>query len=265
MPEYLAILDWGIGGTDALHRLRQRHPELSILYISDTGAPPYGTLEDEEMHQRLRAIATYAGARGVGRLVVACNAASTAVPHARQHARLPIHSVIDAGVAAALATSHRRLGVIGGRRTITTQSYAAPLEMLGRHVIGRIAQPLSAAIERGEGETAQTAQLLRAILAPLVEQVDALILGCTHYIALAQRIRTILGGVDLIDPVERLVEDVSTAFMARTRPEKDIEPAPTLEFWTTGDTTRPQRAAKAAFGVALPTPIKIPMDPRAWP
>ncbi len=238
----LAIVDWGIGGMGFYRRFRARRPEVPVVYWSDTGVEPYGRQGAERLAERLRQVLRRLPAFGVSHVVVACNAASTVLERVEQYSGCST-GVIEHGVAAALATGVERVGVVGGRRTILSGAYRAPLTRMGRKVTQRIAQPLSAFVEAGELDSPALRAELGRIVRPL-QHVDALVLGCTHYPALLQRFMVALPGVTMVDPVERLLEHVDHAFQlpGGGRPEL---------FLTTGDPVAMRAAALRAFGVSL--------------
>ena len=101
---------------------------------------------------------------------------------------LHIVDVISAGIRTVQSTSFRRVGVIGGRRTILSRIYQCALSTPRRQVEGRIAQPLSALIERGELDSSEMHQTLRSILRPL-RHTDAILLACAHYPAIRDLIQ----------------------------------------------------------------------------
>lgn len=241
----LAVLDWGIGGLDFHARLRARHPALPLLYWSDSGAVPYGKLGRDALAARVAAVMAALRARGASRLVIACNAASTVLDHPTVvRAGLPVSGVIAPAIAAALADPARRLGVIGGRRTIRSGLYRRALLAAGRQVRQRVAQPLSAMVERGELDgPALTAELAR-ILAPL-RRVDALVLACTHYTALLAPIRAHLPGVRVIDPAAAALAEVEQSGWLSGHGGSDM-------FLTTGSPDATREAARLAFGLRLP-------------
>ena len=130
--------------------------------------------------------------RGVTHVVVACNAASTVLDHpAIAGVGAQVCGVIAPAIAAALADPAQVFGVIGGRRTISSGLYRQGLTAFGRRVISRVAQPLSAMVERGELDSPAVHIALAGILAPL-RKVEALVLACTHYTALLPAIRRVL-------------------------------------------------------------------------
>ena len=240
----LAILDWGIGGMGCWRAVTARAPGLDLLYVSDAGATPYGRAAPAALAARLVALSQRLAEAGVGELIVACNAASAALEGRADELALPTHTVVPHGVAAALESGAQHVGVIGGRGTITSGVYWAPLERAGRHVTQRVAQPLSALIEAGHTSGPEIDAALDAILGGLEARVEALLLGCTHYPAAAPAIAARLPGVALLDPIERLVERGVPAQAEDTAPGQ-------RRYVTTGDVAQMRRGARRAFGVEV--------------
>jgi glutamate racemase len=159
-------------------------------------------------------------------------------------AGLPVSGVIAPAIAAALADPARRLGVIGGRRTIRSGLYRRALLAAGRRVCQRVAQPLSAMVERGELDGPALASELDRILAPL-RRIDALVLACTHYTALLAPVRERLPGVRIIDPAAATLAEVERSGWLSGHGGTDM-------FLTTGSPTATREAARLAFGARLP-------------
>jgi glutamate racemase len=238
----VVVMDWGIGGVDTLQRLQAR-VGAEWLYLSDSGQPPYGLLDDEALQSRIRAVAaTFAP----DLLVVACNAASAALVPNLCACRLV--GVIAPGIRLTLrqTASGERIGLIGGRRTIEAGLHAAALEAAGRRTRGLVAQPLSAHVEAGRLAGPE----LDADLLPLVAELadcDAVLLACTHYPALLPRLAELLPAMRWLDPVEELVEQLATGL-----PPLGEGVAATLpRMMTTGDAQASELAAKLAFGAAF--------------
>jgi glutamate racemase len=285
---HLGILDWGIGGIDFYARLRVAYPGVPVTYWSDAGTTPYGKQPLAVLAARVEAVALALRERGVTHLVVACNAASTVLDDPRlralERAGLPISGVIEPAISAALADPARSFGVVGGRRTIASMAYRRGLALAGRTVIQRVAQPLSALVERGELDGPEVRAEVARIFAPLL-RVDAVILACTHYTALLPPIRAALPAARFIDPTAATLEFVARQWhLDRTlAPETRVRgrgrtlvinphgglsppllartsPAPSDMFLTTGDPQAMQRAAHLAFGVALADVKTVPVD-----
>ena len=233
----LAILDWGIGGTGLAAALVATHPRAAFVYVSDAGFTPYGKVPAHALARRLRAIAAALAERGVEHLVLACNAASTVADAVRAAGTLTVTDVVTHGVALVVSSPARRIGVVGGARTIRSGIFRRALVAAGRDVVQRVAQPLSARVEAGELSGAAVEADVARVVAPL-RTADALLLACTHYPALAPVFRAQLPGVTLLDPVERLATALRDAGLrdgARV-------------VLTTGDADATRRSAARAFG-----------------
>jgi glutamate racemase len=236
----LAILDWGIGGFGLVAALQARHPGVAYTYFSDSGFPPYGKVEPAALAVRLAHIARHLQQRGVRQLAIACNAASTVVSQTDWPQGLQVHDVIGAGLAQCLAEPVEHLGIVGGRRTIVSRALATPLRNAGRKVSQRIAQPLSAHIERGNLSGADLMDDLDRILSPL-RDVDGLLLACTHYPAISPEFQRRLPGARLFDPVQPLLLRLDTSQMVKGKPR----------ILTSGDAFAMAHGALAAFGVDI--------------
>jgi glutamate racemase len=236
----LAILDWGIGGFGLVAALQARHPGAAYTYFSDSGFTPYGKVEAGTLAARLAHIAGYLQQRGVRQLVIACNAASTVTSHTAWPQGLQVQDVISAALAQCLAEPVAHLGIVGGRRTIVSRALAAPLRRAERRVSQRVAQPLSAHIERGNLTGADLMADLDHILQPL-RGIDGLLLACTHYPAIASEFQRRLPGVRLFDPVQTLLQRIDTRHLLQREPR----------ILTTGDAAAMAHGARAAFGVDI--------------
>ena len=249
----LGILDWGIGGFGLYQLIKHDRPQLPITYWSDAGFTPYGKVPPRALAARVRAVAQALAADGVTHLAVACNAASTALPLAHDvrwpddsAEPLQIAGVLEHGARAAAAVSPKRsIGIVGGRRTIRSLSY---LRQLPNHrVRQRVAQPISAFIEAGELNSAALHASLDAIMQPL-RNVDALVLACTHYPAIAALWQARAPRAALIDPAAHMWQWMQGAWpiAAMAKPRLDGD-----RYYTTGAVPAMKRAARLAFGVAL--------------
>lgn len=251
----LAVVDWGIGGLSVYNALEVSLGQRSILYFSDSGTTPYGKLGPAQLKQRVFAVILSLAERyGVRHFVLACNAASTVLPRleaAFKKRGLLVTGVIERGVELVAASRFLRIGVIGGRRTILSRIFPARLRSPERKIVGRIAQPLSALIERGELDSDRLHAALTTILKPL-RTCDALLLACTHYAAIAAQIRRHLPNCHLLDPAEATAGYVAANW--ENCWEKDVRPPrkPERIFLTSGRAVEMRTAAALAFGNRLP-------------
>jgi glutamate racemase len=264
------VVDWGIGGVDAWQRLRARCPGWSTTYVSDSGFAPWGRVPAETLAARLQclvaavtAVLRQQGDSPPDLLIVACNAMSTVLdptpsisdPTFSALGRdlgLATFGVITPGIAMCDGP-WRRIGIIGGQRTIAAGLHEAGLRERGFDTVAVAAQPLSAHVEAGRLAGPEVENDIAAVVAALCAHgaaPDALLLACTHYPALAAHFRRLLPTTVLLDPVDALLDAVLAA---------NIKAAPALpaqhRAFTTGDPDATAHAAELAFGARLPTPI----------
>src|SRR4051812_9244493 len=95
------IMDWGIGGLSVYRALRASGNRTDVVYLSDSGNVPYGKQDRERLRKRFREIATFFEARGVDRVLVGCNSASSAIDgDSERFENVRFESIIPAGVRA---------------------------------------------------------------------------------------------------------------------------------------------------------------------
>ena len=233
----LAILDWGIGGL-SIHKLVQElRKNIAVLYLSDTGVTPYGRMSRGALVARLHAVIAYLQTRGVTHLVIGCNAASTAIPYL-QVCDLKIEGVIESAVSLTVQVQPARLALIGGRRTVLSGVYRQAFAERGIQVAQRIAQPLSALIEKGDVSSDELRAECRRILSP-IKNCSHLLLACTHYPAIASVLREFVSEKTVfIDPAGVLVNRIK---------RWELPPGGADVFLTTGEPAQMRRAARQAF------------------
>jgi len=201
----IGVFDSGIGGLTVAAALQSLLPSENIFYIGDTARVPYGGKSRRTVERYSVEIGGLLLAEQAKMIVVACNTASAlAVPRMREIFKVPVQGVVTPGAEAAVrATKTRRIGVMGTRATIASGAYEHAIKCLDPSVqVFSVASPLLVPlIEEGLFEDPVTDQILARYLAPLLAQnVDALVLGCTHYPLLRAAIARAAGpDVTLVD------------------------------------------------------------------
>ncbi|MEO8650412.1 MAG: aspartate/glutamate racemase family protein [Acidobacteriota bacterium] len=243
----LGIIDWGIGGIGVYKQIKALAPERSVIYFSDTGATPYGRMRRPELVARLKLVIEFMRSRGVDQVLIACNAASTAIPYLGP-GDLNIEGMIDTAVEITCRYRPERLGLIGGRRTVLSSVYRKAFAKRGVSVSQRIAQPLSALIESGDTSSDRLHNECRKILKPM-RSCSHILLACTHYPAILPVLK------EHVAPTTIFV-DPSTALAEKYRTGKGSDAAPD-RFFTTGDPVQMKDSATKAFGCVIAKPLKI--------
>ena len=265
----LGILDWGIGGMTFFVGFKARFPGVPVVYLSDAGSMPYGLQSARDLVLRLEAVARRFADIGIDRLVVACNAMSTVLPHhtAGELGLERVGGVVDPAVQAVLESGAAVVGVVGGLRTIRSGVYRRPLAAAGVTVRQRVAQPLSALVEAGLVESRLFRAEVSRVMRPMAH-VDALILGCTHYSAGITCFRESTSAALIVDPAREALDRVVTGWFdggpgpgSGSEAGSGASAAPTADvFFTTGDAVAMARAAHTAFGVALSSVVSVALD-----
>ena len=202
--EYIAVFDSGVGGISVLRQLRRELPQERFLYFGDSANAPYGDRSVEEVRSLTLAAAKMLMDRGIKALVVACNTATAAAIELLRQ-KYPDEIIIGIEPAVKLAADHHphgRVGVMATRVTLNQERFEDLLVRCGGGLeIVRIPAPgLVELIEEGKADSPETEALLTEILGPWRNELDALVLGCTHYPFVKDAVARIQGdGTELLD------------------------------------------------------------------
>jgi glutamate racemase len=201
----IGVFDSGIGGLTVAAAMRDLLPAENIFYIGDTARVPYGGKSRETIERYSREIGGMLVTEDAKVIVVACNTASAlGIPAMREKFATPIVGVIEPGARAAVeATKNGRIGVIGTRATIYSRAYERAIQALdsGVQVISAPCPLFVPIIEEGWLDDGITDQVIRRYIEPLVrEEIDTLVLGCTHYPLLRGPLQRFVGNeITLVD------------------------------------------------------------------
>ena len=213
----IAFLDSGIGGLPYLASTRNLLPAERYVYAVDREKFPYGEKSAEEVIRAVRSLAERVIRLEAPRLVVvACNTASVvALDELRRSFPLPFVGVVPAIKPAAALSRRRRVGVLATRRTVEGEYLRS---LIREHAAGCTVVSLPAAglvefVE--EGMHRCTADEKTSRVRTEVERfkdagIDALVLGCTHFLHLEPEFRVLLNeeGITLVDSREGVARQV---------------------------------------------------------
>lgn len=201
----IGVFDSGMGGLTAVKELNALMPNEDIIYFGDTARIPYGSRSRETVLRYAKEDAAFLLKHKIKMLIAACGTVSSVIGSDPLVDTMPFTGVILPTVqAACAATKNGRIGVIGTPATIRSGSYAKAVRTIDPHarVVGNSCPLFVHLVENGY--TAKDCKITRLAaeeyLTPIKnEDVDVLILGCTHYPVLKEIIADIMGdGVKLI-------------------------------------------------------------------
>lgn len=209
----IALLDSGVGGLTVVKEIFKQLPNERIVYFGDTARMPYGPRPQDEVRKFALQIMEFLQTQDVKIVIVACNSASAAgLSFCQGNPLLPVIGVIEPGVRAALThTKNKKVGVIGTTGTINSRAYDEVIKRLDPQVeVYSQPCPLFVLIvENNLVDTPEALKVAEEYLKPLKEaEVDALIMGCTHYPLMEHIIQEVMGPeVRLISSAEETARE----------------------------------------------------------
>jgi glutamate racemase len=254
----IGIFDSGFGGLTVARAVIDQLPHESVLYLGDTARQPYGPKPIGEVREFALECLDHLVDQGVKLLVIACNSASAAVLRdARERYPVPVVEVIYPATRRAVAASRSgRIGVICTRATAESMAYddafaAAPHIRLSTQACPEFVEYVEAGVTGGP----ELLEVAHGYLDSLTSQeIDTLILGCTHYPLLTGVISYVMGEqVTLVSSAEETAKDVYRT-LVRGGLERDarLDP-PVHQFLTTGNPDEFQRIGRRFLGPELQT------------
>ena len=204
--EPIGVFDSGVGGLTVAREIMRQIPNERIVYFGDTARVPYGSKSKETVTKYSRQIIRFLQTENVKAIVIACNTASAfALDTMQKEFDLPIIGVVKPGAKmAAQTTKNGKVGLIGTEGTIRSGVYAEFIKSFKPdvEVIGKACPLFVPLVEEGWLKDSVTFEVAGRYLRELMEQdIDTLILGCTHYPLLRSTLREIVGEkVTLVNP-----------------------------------------------------------------
>ena len=204
----IGIFDSGIGGLTVARAIHDLLPDESILYFGDTAHLPYGEKSPELIQRYSARIAKHLVKSGCKAIVVACNSASSNALQAIIAEVGPNIPVIDMVNPVVRYLSHTgahasQVGLIGTRATIASGLYHRCFKDLSSNVelISKATPLLASAIEEGFFNDSIPQAVLDAYFSDdTFNNIDSIILGCTHYPLIKSEVKNLLpSGVTVID------------------------------------------------------------------
>ena len=216
----IGVFDSGVGGLTVAREIMRNLPQEKIVYFGDTARVPYGSKSKETIIRYSRQIVRFLKTQNVKAIVVACNTASAlALETISAETDLPMIGVVEPGAKVAVETTrNKKIGLIGTRATVKSGLYQRVIqkEDPGIQVIGQPCPLFVPLVEEGWLKDEITVAVARRYLEPLFHQeIDTLILGCTHYPLLRSLLKDLVGEqVTLVNPayetalaLKRLLEE----------------------------------------------------------
>jgi glutamate racemase len=249
----IGVFDSGVGGLTVANAIRQLLPNEKLIYFGDTAHLPYGDKSKETIMGYSARITQYLLEQNCKVIVIACNTASanayeTILAEAGDKAMVVdvINPVVEFVTKEA---GYKRIGVIGTKGTINSGTYVGKIIARNPHVtVASLATPmLVPMIEEGFIFDDISNAIIRSYLSkPELSQIQALILGCTHYPIIKNQISKFFNfEVDVIDSSRIVATHLRDLLVSKGQLNPD--PSPVHKFFVSDFTEYFQVISKLFF------------------
>lgn len=218
----IGVFDSGVGGLTVAREIMRNLPNEHIVYFGDTARVPYGSKSKDTIIRYSRQIIRFLKTQNVKAIVIACNTATAlALDTVEKEFDIPIIGVIKSGARVAVDTTvNKRVGVIGTESTINSHMYHKLIQELDPDVTvyGKACPLFCPLVEEGWLKDPVTEEVAKRYLDELLQQdIDSLILGCTHYPLLRSLLRGIVGDqVNLVNPAYETAKELERLLIDRS-------------------------------------------------
>ncbi|SHG12347.1 glutamate racemase [Salegentibacter echinorum] len=239
----IGIFDSGVGGTSIWREIHELMPSEKTIYLADSKYAPYGEKPIEEIKQLSKKNTEKLLKMGAKIIVVACNTATTnAIEDLRASYTIPFIGIEPAIKPAATNSKTKTIGILATRGTLTSSLFSKTSDFYRKNinVVEVEGRGLVELIEAGEKDSPQMHILLLKLLEPfLINKIDYLVLGCSHYPYLIPKLRELLPkNVQIIDSGEAVARQTQSILQQHNllAPKKDaLNPNP--EFFSNTNPT----------------------------
>lgn len=202
MNDLIGFFDSGVGGISVLHEARRLMPNENFLFYGDNLHAPYGPRSLEDIRALSAAGIGRLLSRGVKAVVIACNTATSAYAEIvrGKHPELPIVGMEPALKPAHFARHGGKVIVLATDATLRLQKFERLMERYGDDAITVVGHGLVELVESGRARTPEAMTALQNLLNPYRTcQIDAIVLGCTHYPFLREPIQRLFPRAGIFD------------------------------------------------------------------
>ena len=206
----IGLFDSGIGGTSIWKEVHALLPNENTIYLADSKNAPYGLKSKEEIIDLSFKNTEFLLHNNCKLIIVACNTATTnAIKELRAKYDVPFIGIEPAIKPAAIQSKTHCIGILATKGTLNSELFHKSVARHPEvHIIEQIGYELVQLIESGAIDTPEMLTLLESYLEPMVEQnIDHLVLGCSHYPYLIPKIKNLIPNhIKIIDSGEAVAK-----------------------------------------------------------
>lgn len=225
----IGIFDSGVGGLSIWKEIIELLPLENTIYLADSKNAPYGEKSKEDILQLCKKNTEKLIQLGCKIIVVACNTATTnAIKTLRATYNIPFIGIEPAIKPAALQTQSKVIGILATRGTLNSSLFAetSKKHMEGINIIETVGKGLVPLIEENRLDSEEMTQLLTSYITPMLsENIDHLVLGCSHYPFLIPQIKKITGNaIIIIDSGAAVAKQTKAVLESKNKLNRNITP-----------------------------------------
>ena len=243
----IGVFDSGYGGLTILNSIRQQLPQYDYLYLGDNARAPYGPRSFDVVYEFTRQAVLRLFEMGCHLVILGCNTASAKALRTIQQNDLPqwdserrVLGVIrpTAEVIGEL-TKSRHVGVLATEGTIKSESYNLEIQKLHPDIkVSGVACPFWVPlVEYNEADSPGADYFVKKRIDEIMTkdpEIDAIILGCTHYPLLMPKIKKYLPeGVKIVSQGEYVASSLKAYLERHTQIEQKCSQGATTRYLTT--------------------------------
>ncbi len=254
----IGIFDSGVGGLTVFKEIRKQFPKEDIVYFGDTARVPYGPKSYTTVSAYSIQNARFLLQRGAKIIVIACNTSSSvALKQLQDSLTVPVIGVIEPGAKSAVSTTRNgKIGIIGTEGTIRSKAYSSEISNLKKdcRVFSQACPLFVPLAEEGWEDHPVTILTIKEYLKPLLdEEIDTLVLGCTHYPILKESIQKVVGdNIVLIDSAEAVTQQLYEIL-----PDKENEGTGEDHFFVSDNEEKFRQIASRILNTKISKLIKV--------
>lgn len=253
----IGVFDSGLGGLSAVKAMLKYLPEEDIVYFGDTGRVPYGSRSEKTIEVYAKEDIRFLEKFDCKLIMAACGTVSSVAHEAIAQVKEPFVGVVyPACDAAVKATKNKRVGVMGTAATINSGSYVKRIAELNSDIkVSGVPCPMLVSLVENDwidSDDCIAKEIVKRYLEPLMaENVDTIILGCTHFPHLAPIIQSVAGeGVTLIDTGYEAVMKAKE-LLERNNIANSSDHKGTAKYYISDKTQNFSNIAKTLLGVDI--------------
>lgn len=257
MTSPIGIFDSGYGGLTILDGIRHRMPQYDYIYLGDNARAPYGTRSFDVVYEFTLEAVKKLFELGCPLVILGCNTASAKALRTIQQYYLPVNAPSNRvlGVIRPTAeivgelTTTKHIGVLATEGTIKSESYKLEIEKLypGSVVVGQACPMWVPLVENNEFDKPGADYFVRDSIEKLLAldpQIDTIILGCTHYPLLMEKIKKYCpAGITIVPQGKYIADSLCDYLQRHTEMDARLSKGGTCQYFTTESRTKFRESA----------------------